>query len=71
MNRQQYAHAPKVRTQADKLVEATSFVWCATDRVIADPKTTGASIALMKGVTSAKDIAAIAEALSQRRGGLQ
>jgi len=63
-------HAKPQRTQADKKLEAINFVWCAMDHVIRDQSVSGASIALMKGVTKAADIAEIAGALASRREGL-
>lgn len=58
------SYGPKVRTQAEKLAEAINFVWFASP--IAIRSTTAATIAQMKGVTKAKDIAAIKDALAKR-----
>jgi hypothetical protein len=62
------SYGPKTRTQAEKLAEAINFVWFASDNAISSA--TAQTIAQMKGVTKAKDIAAIGDALAKRREAL-
>jgi len=62
------SYGPKSRTQAEKLAEAINFVWFASANAVGS--TTAQTIAQMKGVTKAKDIAAIGDALAKRREAL-